>query len=47
MPKLLENKHMTNAVAVQFIGIILIVAALAYFLIQAMDIKPRARTKAA
>lgn len=46
LPKLLENSHMTNAVAVQFIGIILIVAALAYFLIQAMDIKPRARVKA-
>ena len=46
VPKLLENKHMTNAVAVQFIGIILIVAALAYFLIQAMDIKPRAKVKA-
>ncbi len=47
LPKLMENKHMTSAVAVQFIGIILIVGALAYFLIQAMDIKPRARTKAA
>ncbi len=46
IPKLLENSHMTSAVPVQFIGIILIVAALAYFLIQAMDIKPRARTKA-
>ncbi len=46
LPKLLDNSHMTQAVKVQFIGIILIVAALAYFLIQAMDIKPRARTKA-
>ena len=45
LPKLLENKHMTNAIVVQFIGIILIVIALAYFLIQAMDIKPRPRTK--
>ena len=47
LPKLLENRHMTNAVTVQFIGIILIVAALAYFLIQAMDIKPRAKGHAA
>lgn len=46
LPKLLESKHMTSAVIWQFIGIILIVGALAYFLIQAMDIKPRARTKA-
>ena len=46
LPKLLENKHMTSAVIWQFIGIILIVGSLAYFLIQAMDIKPRARTKA-
>ena len=47
LPKLLDNAHMTSAVPVQFVGIILIVAALAYFLIQAMDIKPRARTRAA
>jgi len=47
LPQLLENKHMTSAVTVQFIGIILIVGSLAYFLIQAMDLKPRARTKAA
>ena len=47
VPKLLQNSHMTSAVTVQFIGLILIVAALAYFLIQAMDIKPRARTRAA
>ena len=47
VPKLLENSHMTNAVQIQFIGIVLIVAALAYFLIQAMDIKPRQRTRAA
>ena len=46
LPKLLDNAHMNNAVQVQFIGIVLIVAALAYFLIQAMDIKPRARTRA-
>ncbi len=46
LPKLLENNHMTSAVIWQFIGIILIVGSLAYFLIQAMDIKPRARTKA-
>ena len=46
LPKLLEDKHMTNAVPIQFIGIVLLVAAFAYFLIQSMDIKPRARTKA-
>ena len=46
LPQLLQNKHMTSAVIWQFIGIILIMGALAYFLIQAMDIKPRARTKA-
>ena len=46
LPKLLDNKHMTSAVYVQFIGIILIVAAFAYFLIQAMDIRPRSRTRA-
>ena len=46
LPKLLDNSHMTGGVVVQFIGIVLIVAALAYFLIQAMDIKPRARTRA-
>ena len=47
IPKLLDNSHMTNAVQIQFIGIVLIVASLAYFLIQAMDIKPRQRTHAA
>ena len=47
LPKLLENKHMTNAVQVQFIGVVLVVMALAYFLIQAMDIKPCPRTRAA
>ncbi len=47
LPKLLENSQMTNGVVIQFIGIVLIVIACAYFLIQAMDIKPRARTKAA
>lgn len=46
VPRLLQNAHMTNAVQFQFVGIVLIVAALAYFLIQAMDIKPRARTRA-
>ena len=47
IPKLLENSHMTNAVTVQFIGIVLIVGAFAYFIIQAMDIKPRPKTRAA
>ena len=47
LPKLLENKKMTNAVLVMFIGLILIVAAGAYFLIAAMSLKPRARVKAA
>ena len=45
LPSLLENSHMTNGVVIQFIGIILVVIALAYFLIQAMDIKPRAKTR--
>ena len=47
IPKLLDNSHMNNGVIFQFVGIILIVAALAYFLIQAMDLKPRPRTRAA
>ncbi len=47
LPKLLQNGQMTNGVIFQFIGIVLIVIACAYFLIQAMDIKPKARTKAA
>ena len=47
VPNLLNNKHMTNAVIVMFIGIILIVIAGAYFLIAAMSLKPRARVKAA
>ena len=47
LPKLLEGGRMTSGVVIQFIGIVLIVAALAYFLIQAMDIKPRAKTRAA
>ena len=47
LPKLLENGRMTSAVIIQFIGITLIVIALAYFVIQAMDIKPRAKTRAA
>ncbi len=47
LPKLLENKRMTNGVVIQFIGIVLVVLALAYFIIQAMDLKPRGKTKAA
>ena len=47
LPKLLENDRMTGGVHIQFIGIILIVTALAYFVIQAMDIKPRGKTRAA
>ena len=41
LPKLLENNHMTNAVQIQFIGLVLVTVAFAYFIIQAMDIKPR------
>ena len=41
LPKLLDDGHMTSGVIYQFIGIALIVLALAYFVIQAMDIKPR------
>ena len=47
IPSILNNSHMTNAVPVMFIGIILIVAAGAYFLILSMSLKPRARTHAA
>ena len=47
LPKLLENGRMTSGVYIQFIGIILTVTALAYFVIQAMDIKPRGKTRAA
>ena len=47
LPKLLENNRMTNGVVIQFIGIILIVIALAYFVIQAMDIKPRQKVRTA
>ena len=47
LPKLLENGRMTSGVVIQFIGIVLIVNALAYFVIQAMDIKPRAKTRTA
>ena len=47
LPKLLDDSHMTKGVIFQFIGIPLIVAALAYFVIQAMDIRPRQKTKAA
>ena len=45
LPKLLENNHMTNAVQIQFIGLVLVTVAFAYFIIQAMDIKPRPRTR--
>ena len=45
LPKLLENSRMTNGVMIQFIGIVLIVIALAYFIIQSMDIKPRQKTR--
>lgn len=47
LPKLLENSRMTNGVVIQFIGIALIVVGLAYFVIQAMDIKPRQKTRVA
>ncbi len=47
LPSLLANGRMTSGVLIQFVGIILVVAALAYFVIQAMDIKPRAKTRAA
>lgn len=47
IPSILNNSHMTKAVPVMFIGIILIVAAGAYFLILSMSLKPRARTRAA
>ncbi len=47
LPKLLDNKHMTNGVLVMFVGFILIVASGAYFLIAAMSLKPRTRTRAA
>ena len=47
LPKLLENNHMTNGVLVMFCGLILMVAAGSYFLIAAMSLKPRARTRAA
>ena len=47
LPRLLANGRMTSGVLIQFVGIIMIVAALAYFVIQAMDIKPRAKTRAA
>lgn len=47
IPTILNNRHMTSAVPVMFVGIILIVAAGAYFLILSMSLKPRARTRAA
>ena len=47
IPKLLDDSHMNNAVIIQFIGIVLIVIALTFFLIQAMDIKPRPRMRVA
>lgn len=47
VPNLLNNSHMTNAVPIMFIGIILLVVAGVFFLIKAMSLKPRARTRAA
>ena len=47
VPSILNNSHMTNAVPVMFVGIIMIVAAGAYFLILSMSLKPRARNRAA
>ena len=47
IPSILDNSHMVNAVPVMFIGVIFLVAAGAFFLIKAMSIKPRARSKAA
>ena len=47
IPALLENSHMVNAVPVMFVGLILVAAALAFFIIKAMSLKPRARTRAA
>lgn len=46
LPKLLDDGHMTKGVIYQFVGIVLIVLALAYFMIRAMDIKPRQKTHA-
>ncbi len=46
IPNLLNNRHMTTAVPVMFLGVILLVAAGAFFLIKAMSLKPRARTRA-
>ncbi len=46
LPSILENSHMTNAVPVMFIGLILIVAAGVFFLIKSMSLKPRAKTRA-
>lgn len=45
LPNLLANSQMTSGVYIQFIGIILVVSAFAYFVIQAMDIKPRSKTR--
>ena len=47
IPALLENSHMVNAVPVMFVGLILVAAAFAFFLIKAMSLKPRPRTHAA
>ena len=47
LPSLLDNSHMTNAVPIMFLGLVLIVAAAVFFLIKAMSLKPRARTRAA
>ncbi len=46
LPKLLDNSLMMNGVMLRYIGLILVVVAGAYFLIRAMDIRPRARTRA-
>lgn len=43
--ELLTNRHMTSAVVVQFLGLILLVAALSFFSIQAMDIRPRRKPR--
>ncbi len=47
LPNILNNSHMTNAVPIMFMGIVLLVAAGVFFLIKAMSLKPRARTRAA
>ena len=47
IPSILDNSHMVNAVPVMFLGFVLIIAAGVFFLIKAMSLKPRARTRAA